>query len=234
MKQILHIEQMYNYSNGIPVLINNKTIRKINKAINEIIINNKSTSDTFIDWTKTFYINYIKPNILAFVIIILICLFLFIRYYLKNYNKKNKYKKYYTDRNRHNEHNYHDHADKFIINNDELTNNNMTNVSNETNNETINNYDKVYSDVFDNVFNNDAFNDNTQKIPVSNNQIVVDNDINSLLIDDESDIYNQGQKYRNELETNPDLVVSNEMLNDLYNKKMSQLSFNDLSKLINS
>jgi hypothetical protein len=73
-------------------LINNKTIKNIDK-----IFQKQSNSDISLhtDWNtnlKNIYINYIQPNMFPLILFVLIAIFLFIKYILKQENEK-KHKK---------------------------------------------------------------------------------------------------------------------------------------------
>jgi len=84
------------FSGSKPNLINEKIIKKLNKILKE---NKLDTS--FSNSLYDIYQNYIKPNAFGIIVFIVICVFLFMKYIIKQYkqNKKNKKNDYDDDDN---------------------------------------------------------------------------------------------------------------------------------------
>lgn len=88
------------FSHSKPSLINDKTIKYINKLMQY----GGQTEPAWHENLGNFYVNYLQPNIFAIIIFVLIIIFLFIKYVIKNdhdyKNKKNKKNKHRKDKNK--------------------------------------------------------------------------------------------------------------------------------------
>ena len=72
------------FSGTKPNLINEKALKSINKILDNSTIQNQITTGEHL---YKLYDDYIKPNLFALLVIVVISLFLFIRYIIKKYNE---------------------------------------------------------------------------------------------------------------------------------------------------
>lgn len=74
------------FSGSEPQLLNEKALKSLNKIFENNIIETKTTGEHIF----TLYNEYVRPNLFALLILIIVCIFLFIRYIIKKYNVENK------------------------------------------------------------------------------------------------------------------------------------------------
>lgn len=80
------------YSKTTPNLIDNSILNEINQTFKIV-----HKHHTWNDGLNYMYINYIRPNLFAIIAILILAIFLFIRYYLKKNRKKQKRNNYKID-----------------------------------------------------------------------------------------------------------------------------------------
>jgi hypothetical protein len=121
------------FSGTKPKLINEKALKSIDKLFDNNAANITMTNEEHL--FKIFE-TYIKPNLFPIVIVIIISIYLFIRYFLKKYNEENLIIDSDFDQN--NDIDYTDPKKLFLIeNNDDLNNRNNinNNIDIDTNND---------------------------------------------------------------------------------------------------
>jgi hypothetical protein len=72
------------FSGTKPNLINEKALKSINKILDTSTIQNQETTGEHL---YKLYDNYVKPNMFGLLVIVIVSLFLFIRYIIKKYNQ---------------------------------------------------------------------------------------------------------------------------------------------------
>ena len=83
------------FSRSKPNLVNNKVLKHMNK----IFKTTGGTEPTWGDNLSHFYVNYIQPNLFPLIILVIISVFLTIRYFLKQNKTKHKKKSKHRERN---------------------------------------------------------------------------------------------------------------------------------------
>ena len=154
-----------NISHKKPDLVSNKTFRKINKIFQEPVVNEPTWEDNLM----LFYTDYIKPNLFPLIVLIILIIFLSIKYLLKE-NKEKRKKKHKTNNEKTTNESKKDYTLSFgdtyesII--DEISNSS----DNISNNDVYYNNRQPYDDN-----NNDDDNESFYSISKDYNQLLKDN-----------------------------------------------------------
>lgn len=125
------------FSGTEPQLLNEKALKNLNKIFENDLIETKSTGEHII----TLYTEYVRPNLFALIILLIVCLFLFIRYLIKKHDIKNDEKNNEENKEFDDEQNNENINDKVKIdkiNKDDLTDIDKFTISSKNNDESDN------------------------------------------------------------------------------------------------